>query len=128
MPLKFILTDSTICFQTTGDVEYSEGLTILNEAMDQAEMRQSSDPRGWHLLFDISESTENRESNEMQNIAAVIQARRQSLSGRCAVVATDPLHFGLARMFASYLESLGVEAMVKRDKGLAEDWLLESVK
>lgn len=42
---------------------------------------------------------------------------------RRAVVAAADLHFGLARMFAAYAESLGQEVRVFRELGAAREWL-----
>lgn len=123
MPLEYRLSDSIIHFTTVGDVDYEGGLAILKEAFSRASSQPSADSQGWHLLFDITESKENRQSQEVRHIAETIQSRKQCLSGRCAVVATDPLRFGVGRMFGAFMEGLGLESIVVRSVAEAEQWL-----
>ncbi len=122
MPITFEVRDRVLRFVTLGDVDYADGLTVLKAGFEAA---AASTPAGglWGLLFDIRNSSENRNSDELRGIASTIYRHRHLLSGRCAVLATDPLHYGLARMFAVFMESLGLQAMVFTKVGDAEAWL-----
>ena len=110
MALTHELADGVLRFTTTGDVEYRDGLSVLTEGLASAAATPLAG--GWHLLFDIRHSTEDRSPDELRGIAAIITAHRTSLSGNCAVVASDPLHYGLARMFGVFMEGLGFNASV----------------
>jgi hypothetical protein len=123
MGLAYQLVDGVLVFTTTGDVEYQDGLSILRSGFTAA---QAADPaRKWHLMFDIRQSTENRNAVQLRSIADLITAHKSILSGRCAVVATAPLHFGLARMFGAFLENNGMDAHVATSPPDAHAWLTE---
>jgi len=120
MPLTFQLVDQTIHFETRGDVVYQSGLEVLRQGLLAAGTRG---PGPWHLWFDIRASEENRPEDDLRGIAAVIAAQRAILSGRCAIVVAQPLHFGLARMFGVFMESLGFTVHVGYDPATAQRWL-----
>jgi len=121
MGLAYELKTGTILFTATGDVEHWSALDTLKAGLAAA--AESPTPQGWHLLFDVSKSTENRDPNELRNIARAIAERRSALSGRCVVVAVDPLHYGLSRMFGVFMSGLGFEVHVCTDLGAAILWL-----
>lgn len=121
MNLGYALTANTIWFTTVGDVEHRGALDILKDGL--AAGAAAPVPNGWHLLFDIRQSTENRDPNELRATAATIANYRGALSGYCAVVAIDPLHYGLARMFGVFLGGLGFEVMVYHNLEEAKQWL-----
>jgi nitrogenase molybdenum-iron protein alpha/beta subunit len=119
--LTYQLADDIIRFVTIGDVGFADGQAVLRAAFAAA--ATAPVPGGWHLLFDIRSSAENRSAAELQAIADLFARARPSLSGRCAVVAADPLRFGVARMFGAFVESLGFTAMVVTRPPEAETWL-----
>ncbi len=121
MPLRHELRDGVLWFVTEGDVDYEAGLGVLEQGIEEAH-RAAADRR-WDVVFDIRESAENRSKHELVGVAAFVAGHRDVLSGRCAVVASDPFHFALARMFSAHAESRGVEALVTRDVRAALDWL-----
>lgn len=122
MGIAFDLSGRVLRFTTTGDVEYADGAAVLRAGFVAAAAAGGR----WHLLFDIRASEENRSGDEMRAVAALVAARRDVLTGRCVLVADDPLRYGLARMAAVYYDSLGFESMVCRSLADAEAWLDES--
>jgi hypothetical protein len=121
MPITYELRDDTLWFVTVGEVDYRGGLRVLVEAFEAA---RAHDPkRRWNVVFDIRSSSENRSADELQGIASVVAQNDAVLSGRCAVVAGDSLHFGLARMFGTYAEGLGLDVTVVKDVPRAVAWL-----
>ncbi len=110
MGIAFQLHRTEIRFRTTGDVDYGDGLQTMRSAFAAAKAPDAGTL--WDLLFDISESQENRSSDELRGVAEEIERHRELLPGRAAVVATNPLHYGLARMFCVFMQSVGFEAMV----------------
>ncbi len=121
MGIAYHLHGDVLSFVTTGDVDYAEGTRVLEAGF--AEAARTGPERRWGLLFDIRSSTENRSSNELRHIAFLVSAHQSILTGQCALVATDPLHFGLARMAGVYMESLGLKANVFHDPEKALTWL-----
>ena len=77
------------------------------------------------LLLDVtqSESLETRAPQDIRRVAEYLGPYRERIGGRCAVVATRDLHFGLSSMGTAYIEGIGVEAAVFRDPKSALEWL-----
>jgi len=121
MPIAYEIRPRVIVFRTVGEVDFSHGLQTLSVALQTAANQMEHGP--WHLLFDIQHSSEHRTSNETQDIADAILRFRKSLSGRCAVIASDPLRYGMARMFGAFMDSQGFEVFVSMDRREAEAWL-----
>lgn len=114
---------STIRFLAQGGVEHEPGLKLLERGIAEA---INLDPtRKWHLLFDVQQSSENRSGEELRIIAGVVIRHKNHLSLKCALVATDALHYGLSRMFGTYLENDGFEINVFSEIQQAESWLRE---
>lgn len=120
MGIEYQLGDGVIRFRTTGEVEYASGLDVLRAGFGAAADRPGT---RWGLLFDIRESAENRSETELRGIAAAVGDHRHLLTGRCAIVASDPLHYGLARMACVYLDGLGLRAGAFGSVDEAEEWV-----
>lgn len=116
MPLSFSQNDYAGIITVVGDVEYREALESLEKAF--AQMRDADTPRV--LLFDLSQSTANRDREELQLLAAFIHEHLPGAS--LAVVALNDLYFGIGRMFAAYAESYELETQVFRAMDAAVAW------
>lgn len=120
MALVYRMEDRCIVLASQGHVAYEEGLQVFSAAITAA---QASPFSSWHILFDITASEEDRSEQELRGIASFIAANKEILSGRCAIVADDPLHFGLSRMFQAYCASLDVAVEVFDQLSTARSWL-----
>jgi hypothetical protein len=120
MALTYRLDAGCIVLVSQGHVEYEEGLQVFGDAITAA---QASTSNHWHILFDITASEEDRSEQELRGIASFVAAHKKILSGRCAIVAADPLHFGLSRMFQAYCASLEVAVEVFAQLTEAHSWL-----
>ncbi len=116
MPVSFTLNDGIGIFTTVGDVDFEEGLDILEKGMD--EVRKSGQPHV--LLFDLSQSAENRSVEELHMISVFIQERLPH--AHLAMVAQQDLYYGISRMFSSFAESLSLESRAFRNRDDAIDW------
>lgn len=79
------------------------------------------------LLWDNRES---EESASQQNILCRVEfgaARSDLLMNSVAVVVSDPLHFGLARMAASYAENREISIEIFSEVEAAREWLARVV-
>lgn len=121
MGLTFELSATILRFFTSGDVEFVPGTQTLHDGLEAAVVAGAGSARR-HLLFDIRESRENRSSDELRAIALLIAPYRSRLSGRCAVVVSDLLHYGLGRVFGAYLEGSGFTVEVFHTLAEAERW------
>jgi hypothetical protein len=77
------------------------------------------------LLVDVtrSDSLGTRSPAQIRYIAEFLGPYAKRINGRCAVVASEDLHFGLGRMGSAYSEGVGVEAQIFRNTGAAREWL-----
>ena len=77
------------------------------------------------LLVDTtkSEVLGNRTPGQIRLVAQALAPYAERIGGRCAVVATEDIHFGLSRMGSVYTESVGVETEVFRTEDEALAWL-----
>ncbi len=117
MPLYFDLNEGVGVFRTVGDVEFEEGLRVLEAGLEAI---RSADGRNL-VLFDIRQSTENRTHDELRGIAGVTQ--HQLGKGQLALVVGSELYYGLSRVFAAYAERDGLMAEVFLDMDAALQWL-----
>ena len=74
------------------------------------------------LLVDLTESKESRTHEEIQDIADRFGALRAKTAG-LAVIASDPMRYGLSRMMAAYAELQGHEIPVFRSEDEVAEWL-----
>ena len=81
------------------------------------------------LLLDTtrSDSMATRTSNEIRLVAEALKPYVGRVQGRCAVIATKDIHFGLSRMGSVYTELIGVDAGVFRTEAEALSWLRSHV-
>lgn len=77
------------------------------------------------LLVDTtrSEVLGTRSPNQIRLVAQALAPYAERIGGRCAIVATEDIHFGLSRMGSVYSESVGVETEVFRTEEEALAWL-----
>ena len=82
-------------------------------------------PEKFALLVDTtrSEVLGTRSPSQIRLVAQALAPYSERIGGRCAVVATEDVHFGLSRMGSVYSESVGVEAEVFRTEEEALVWL-----
>ena len=77
------------------------------------------------LLVDTtkSEVLGTRTPGQIRVVAQALGPYAERIGGRCAVLATEDIHFGLSRMGSVYSESVGVETEVFRNEDEALAWL-----
>ena len=82
-------------------------------------------PEEFSLLIDAtkSESLDKRSPGDIRYVAEYLGPYRARVRGRCAVVASTNLHFGLSRMGSAYSDRVGVDAQVFRTVPEALEWL-----
>ena len=82
-------------------------------------------PREVALLLDVtrSESLAQRSVDDLRGVATFVGRFADRVRRRCAVVAAEDVHYGLARMAAVFSEGVGVEAQVFRKDDEALKWL-----
>ncbi len=81
-------------------------------------------PPRFGLLVDVRESSTlaTRATEDIIRVASHLGPHRERVA-RCAVLATEDVHFGLSRLGAVYSEAGGVMTNVFRDRDAAQVWL-----
>jgi hypothetical protein len=88
-----------------------------------------ADPRAkppLRLLFDNRDSKENASHDDLRSRGMQMTRGRERFVSRIAVVVSDDLHRGLARVGGAYAASSGFEVEVFEDIDAARAWLLRS--
>jgi len=77
------------------------------------------------LLIDVSQSTSlpRRPPAEIRDMAGFLAEHADAIGGKCAVVASDDVHFGLIRMGSVHSQDSGLETSVFRSVPEALEWL-----
>jgi hypothetical protein len=120
--MTFTIRRPILSIITKDDVDYNAGLTQLKEALEEARHRHP-ETRLWDLLFDVTESTENRSEDELRGIAMALAQHSHMLTGRMAVVAADPSRHSQGEVFGVFAEQLGKAPRVFSRRRDAEAWL-----
>lgn len=82
-------------------------------------------PEGVKFLLDVRLSSDlaNRSLEEVKDVAEFFARNSEKVGRRCAVVASEPLHYGLTNMGASFANLIGAEIEVFLDIRKAISWL-----
>ncbi len=82
-------------------------------------------PEGARFLFDVRQSAvlSERSAEEIKAVAHFFARHSERLGRRCAIVASDPVHYGLSRMGATFAEFLGADVKVFSNIDDAVTWL-----
>jgi len=78
------------------------------------------------VLWDNRGSEESVPQEELRRRVERIADRPDRIAPRVAMVVSDPLHFGLARVGASYAENRGIRVEIFSDLESARAWLTRS--
>jgi hypothetical protein len=120
MPVMWSLDGDLVQLNLEGDYQPTDIIDAFLTAL--ADRRC---PQEVSLLLDTtrSQSLGMRSSAEIRHVAEYLGPYRERIRGRCAVVVSTDLHFGLSRMGSAYSENVGVDARVFRSTDEAVDWL-----
>jgi len=88
-------------------------------------LRDPKLPEHAQFLLDVSgsEVMAQRSAEELRRVANVFGIHAQRFGGRCAVVVSSPVQFGLSRMAGAYVESDSVTIEVFDSPTEALAWL-----
>ena len=105
---------------------HAEGVVTFQDISEHLDAEERERALGLPELFDARGATTNMTAAEVRTLVqrAADTCRRIPL-GPTAIVATDDVAFGMARMYAILTEELGVRVEVFRDVESANRWLQE---
>jgi hypothetical protein len=102
----------------------AEGLVTYAQVVALLDAGKRGGAAGYDELFDATGATTDLTADQVRALALRARAmRQQGPLGAVAVVATNELAFGLARMYALLCEAVGAPAEGFRTVAQAEQWL-----
>jgi hypothetical protein len=119
MPVTYRITKDVAEMTLEGDCPPDEVIQIFHKVLDDP-----ASPQKFMLLVDVRNSTSlaTRATQEIIRVAEYLGPYKDRVV-RCAVLATENVHFGLSRLGAVYSETAGVMTSVFRDRDEALKWL-----
>ena len=106
----------TVC---AGAVRLDDVLVHLEELVKDRTLPDDLD-----LLLDLSTTTTAPSADQLRLVAERVTATREDIDwGRCAIVVSRDVLFGLSRMFEVHTESVFEDSHVFRDRDEALEWL-----
>jgi hypothetical protein len=120
MPINYQVEGTIVRLTLVGDNRPELLIQTFLQALDDPET-----PSQFGLFLDTRQSTslQTQPSEEIIRVAEFLGPYKNRVQ-RCAVLATEDIHFGLARMGAVYSEAAGVMTRVFRDGEEATGWLI----
>jgi len=119
MSATYRLNDDVVEMELNGTTGIDEVIQTFHKALED-----SNTPEEFVLLLDVRQSSSlaTRPTSDIIKVAEYLGPFQDRVK-RCAVLATENIHFGLSRLGAVYSETAGVMTSVFRDKEEAIDWL-----
>jgi hypothetical protein len=121
MPVSVHIEGRVCVLRCEGEYEIDEATSALDELVRSQEL-----PGDAELLLDVraADSMVRSSVGELRSVAEFFVERASAFENRCAILVDRPVHYGLMRMAAAWVELQGVEAAVFRNETEARDWLL----
>jgi hypothetical protein len=102
----------------------AEGVITFAEIAEHADSQSQGRDPTYDELFDATGALVDLTVAQVRELVYFVsQANRKLPLGATAIVATQPVVFGLARMYSMLCESVGARVGVFRTVGEAEKWL-----
>lgn len=119
MSASYRLQEDVVTVTVEGVTAPDAVIKCFHEALDDETV-----PDEFFLLVDVRKSTSlaTRPTQDIIRVAEYIGPFQDRIK-RCAVLATEKVHFGLSRLGAVYSETAGVMTSVFRDEDEAIAWL-----
>jgi hypothetical protein len=119
MSVTYRLHDDVVEIALEGENPPDAVIQCFNKSIEDPAV-----PEEFFLLVDVRKSTSlaSRPTQDIIRVAEYIGPFQDRVM-RCAVLATENVHFGLSRLGAVYSETAGVMTSVFRDRDEALSWL-----
>lgn len=119
MPVTYRIREDVAEMALEGDCPPDEVIQTFHKILGDP-----ATPQKFFLFLDVRHSTSlaTRATDEIIRVAEYLGNYKERVL-RCAVLATENVHFGLSRLGAVYSETAGVMTSVFRDREEALTWL-----
>jgi hypothetical protein len=121
--VTYVIEEGILTLRLAERYAFEDVIRTLRSALDDQRLRPRTP-----LLLDIRKSQESRSQQELVALADFIKTAQGLLGERCAVVASDPLRFGLGRELSGWAASRGIQVRVfgGQEAADARQWLRSS--
>lgn len=121
--VTYVIEEGILILRLAERYAFEDVIRTLRSALDDKRLRF-----GTPLLLDVRKSQETRSPQELVALADFIKTAQGLLRERCAVVASDPLRFGLGRELSGWAASRGIQVRVfgEHEGAHARQWLRSS--
>ena len=116
-------TERLIRCEITGNYDPLESITFFRELCASGRW-----PEGWPVLVDVRKRVGAPTPDGIARLVSCLEALRDQLNGRVAVVTGSAAQFGMVRMLETLTDNSGVPLRGFRDEGRAMEWLREEMK
>ena len=120
MAVKYTLSGNLFRMDLEGNYTPEEIKKVFKTALNDPNF-----PKKPLFIFDVSRSAElaDRDSDIIKTIAQYFVEHSDKIGNRCAIVATQKVHYGLSRMAATFAEMHGADVQVFSTAEDALSWL-----
>ena len=120
MPVKYTLSGNLFRMDMEGTYAPEEIIQTFEAALNDPDF-----PTNPQFLFDVTRSVDlaKRDSATIRGIAEYLGQHSNRVGNRCAIVANQPVLFGLSRMAATIAEMNGANVKVFSTADEALSWL-----
>ncbi len=121
MPVEYRIDVDTGLIETRcfGEMTFEEVLEHFQEVGSEERLPERMD-----VLLDLSAVTNVPDSGQLRDVVDGLELlERRVLWGRCAMVVSDDLMYGMFRMFEAFTDQLFRSSYVFRDREEARAWL-----
>jgi len=114
MALSYEMDADVLVIRQRDNVEAEEIRTLMDAAFSSIESFKNI-----HLLWDASEAPAQASADKIKRLLQLALP----LSGCIAIVVSNKLQYGLARMTVAYGEQIGLKIQIFDNADLAKTWL-----
>jgi hypothetical protein len=108
---------------------HAHGLLTYAELSTHFNAKMRDERAGWDELFDATAVDTDLTAEQVRSLFLhVLPMLEKGLVGATGIVATNPVVFGMARMYATLCEQVGVTVRVFRTVAEAAQWLDDYLK
>lgn len=120
MSVRYTISGRLLHLYLEGTYAPGDVVTTFDRALEDPAL-----PMDARLVIDVRQSDvfQNRETADIQRVAEAFRPRAHRVGGRCAMLVSSQVQYGVARMGAAFAEARAVEARVFTDLGEALAWL-----
>jgi hypothetical protein len=118
MPISYSVNGEILSLTDIGHASAGEALQILEKALNDPLFSP-----GMNVLVNLTQFKGTETDEKIKYIARFLGTHYEHLGPRCAIVVSDPLHYGLSRIISAYTQFYQLTFEVFSDLSQAKQWV-----